>query len=230
MMKTKEALRHIIDTLGQNVIEDKQKLIAVIADLIFDDKQMKFLLELSIKAEIPIKISDFLAGEYIEDYYTEKLIYTVNEKDFNLKLNALKSQFKNDFSLEILAVNSVFDCWVYALEPEPVIVLDQDFVLYQYQNWLGNIITDHFYEKAEAFRQGLAIVGSSPSETDEDIEFLGSYTFSDVKYGFINREGDEVIPLIYDEAEDFNGGLARISLDYKRGFIDRNGNWVKDEK
>ncbi|HZL09737.1 MAG TPA: hypothetical protein VFC65_07050 [Prolixibacteraceae bacterium] len=45
-MKTKEALRGIIDTLGRNVISEKRKLNAVIADIIFDDKKMKFLLEL----------------------------------------------------------------------------------------------------------------------------------------------------------------------------------------
>jgi hypothetical protein len=230
-MKTKEALRDIIDTLGRDVIAEKQKLNAVIADLIFDDKQMKFLLELSIKAEIPIKISSFLDGQYIEDYYADKLIYSVNEKDFNLKLNALKTQFKNDFSLEISAVNSVFDCWVYALEPEPVISYDQRLMgFYEYQNWLGNIISDNLYQEANTFSQGLAVVGAFPEVTDEEIEFWGGINLSEVKYGFINREGKEVIPLIYDEAKSFEGGLARVSIDYKRGFIDRNGDWVKDEK
>ncbi|HZL09525.1 MAG TPA: WG repeat-containing protein [Prolixibacteraceae bacterium] len=142
----------------------------------------------------------------------------------------MKTQFRNDYSLEISAVNNVIDCWVYALEPEPVVSLNQGFIPFcEYQNWLGNIITDHFYQEANSFSQGLAVVGSFPIVTDEEIELWGGINLSEVKYGFINREGKEKIPLIYDDASDFEGGLARVCLGYKRGFIDRNGNWVKDE-
>lgn len=228
-MKTKEALREIIDTLGRSVIDEKQKLNAVIADLIFDDKQMQFLLELSIKAEIPIKISALFDGEFIEDYKTNRPKYSLEENDFNFKLNALKTQFKNDFSLEISAANIVFDCWVYALEPEPVrIFLFPGFI--EYQNWKGNIITNGMYDEANDFSQGLAVVGSFPAVTDDEIMIWGGVNVSEVKYGFIDRDGKEVIPLIYDFAMDFNGGFAQVKLDYTRGFIDRKGNWVKDEK
>lgn len=49
---------------------------------------------------------------------------------------------------------------------------------------------------------------------------------SNGKYGFVNRYGDEVIPLIYDEAEDFDNGEAQVSINGEWFYIDKNGNEV----
>ena len=46
------------------------------------------------------------------------------------------------------------------------------------------------------------------------------------KYGFINREGEIVIPLEYEYAHDFIEGLAAVRLNGKWGFIDTVGNMV----
>ncbi len=46
------------------------------------------------------------------------------------------------------------------------------------------------------------------------------------KWGFIDKSGNEVIPIKYDEAFIFIEGLALVSLNHKRGFIDKNGNEV----
>ena len=43
------------------------------------------------------------------------------------------------------------------------------------------------------------------------------------KYGFIDKNGKEVIPCNYDGASIFNEGLAAIKLNGKWGFIDRDG-------
>lgn len=45
----------------------------------------------------------------------------------------------------------------------------------------------------------------------------------DGKYGFIDRTGKEVIPLIYDDAYGFYDGLAAVEKDGKMGYIDRTG-------
>ena len=41
-------------------------------------------------------------------------------------------------------------------------------------------------------------------------------------------QGKEIIPLMYDNASDFNDGLASVVLNGKRGCIDKSGNWIKD--
>ena len=46
------------------------------------------------------------------------------------------------------------------------------------------------------------------------------------KYGFADENGNIVIPLKYDNAEDFSEGLAKVRLNDKYGFIDKSGNEV----
>lgn len=41
------------------------------------------------------------------------------------------------------------------------------------------------------------------------------------KYGFINKEGQEIIPPIYDSCKNFNKGIARVSIKSKYGFINK---------
>jgi hypothetical protein len=44
--------------------------------------------------------------------------------------------------------------------------------------------------------------------------------------GYINKEGNEMIPFIYDDAWKFKGGLAMVRKDDDRGFIDKEGTVV----
>ncbi len=46
------------------------------------------------------------------------------------------------------------------------------------------------------------------------------------KVGFINIEGKEIIPSIYDDALEFSEGLAVVSLNKKYGFINQTGKVV----
>lgn len=62
-------------------------------------------------------------------------------------------------------------------------------------------------EKA-SFSEGLAIV-----------ELHG-------KMGYIDKEGNEVIPFKYDHAENFKDGIALVKENAKYGYIDKNGNEV----
>jgi len=43
------------------------------------------------------------------------------------------------------------------------------------------------------------------------------------KRGVINKQGEEVIPLIYDDGCRFIEELARVKLDNKCGFINEQG-------
>ncbi|MCX6165801.1 MAG: WG repeat-containing protein, partial [Ignavibacteriae bacterium] len=46
------------------------------------------------------------------------------------------------------------------------------------------------------------------------------------KWGFIDKEGNEVIPIKYDEIFNFKEGLARVKLNNKWGFINEQGREV----
>ncbi|MDR0859311.1 MAG: WG repeat-containing protein [Oscillospiraceae bacterium] len=48
----------------------------------------------------------------------------------------------------------------------------------------------------------------------------------DGKSGYIDKNGNAVIPFIYDKAAPFSEGLAAVLLNEKWGFIDKNGNMV----
>jgi hypothetical protein len=43
------------------------------------------------------------------------------------------------------------------------------------------------------------------------------------KYGFVDKNGLEIIPLTYDEAYSFSDGMARISIFGKNGYINKKG-------
>lgn len=46
------------------------------------------------------------------------------------------------------------------------------------------------------------------------------------KYGYIDESGKEIIPLIYDYAQDFSEGMAGVWENNKYGFIDKTGKLV----
>ena len=46
------------------------------------------------------------------------------------------------------------------------------------------------------------------------------------KWGYIDKQGEIVIPIQYDDAGFFSEGLARVRVNGKYGFIDTKGNMV----
>lgn len=61
------------------------------------------------------------------------------------------------------------------------------------------------YDDVDSFKEGFAIVSLNE------------------KYGFIDQQGKEVIPLKYDDVFSFSEGLARVKLNGKFGFVDQKG-------
>jgi hypothetical protein len=48
------------------------------------------------------------------------------------------------------------------------------------------------------------------------------------KWGFVDIEGNEIIPLIYDEAGNFSDGRARVVLDNREFHINKKGKETGD--
>lgn len=63
-----------------------------------------------------------------------------------------------------------------------------------------------YYDLAEDFSEGLAVVRMTKN------------------WGFINKQGVEVIPLYYDFVSSFKNGLATVCIKDKWGMIDKIGN------
>ena len=74
----------------------------------------------------------------------------------------------------------------------------------------GNVVTKNLYSIIGNFSEGRAVVGESKS--------------NGYKYGYIDGEGREVIPLKYENADDFRDGVALVKIkENKYGLIDKHG-------
>ena len=91
---------------------------------------------------------------------------------------------------------------------------------YGYINTNRENITDFIYSVygSKGYSEGLAAVGKPEHSDDSYIQH--------VAYGYIDTKGNEVIPCIYDQAEDFSEGFAAVELDMKWGFINKSGKQV----
>ncbi len=70
-----------------------------------------------------------------------------------------------------------------------------------YSTWQKEIVIGAKYDRAFQFSNDLALVALGQKNAEGN--FIG-------KYGFIDKRGREIIPLIYDSAESFSGNLAKI--------------------
>ena len=80
---------------------------------------------------------------------------------------------------------------------------------YYYDSWNGG---------TGSFSEGFAKVALKEGEDAEGLPKL--------KYGYIDKTGAEVIPLQYEDAGDFQNGLAKVKKDGKWGYINTKGETV----
>ena len=96
----------------------------------------------------------------------------------------------------------------------------------------GKEVTPMIYDEAGEFYDGLAMVGKEYDNGDSIECEGGTIPNISCKYGFIDKTGKEVIPMIYDQVFDFHEGLAQVSKGNayygtdKFGFIDKTGKEV----
>jgi len=93
--------------------------------------------------------------------------------------------------------------------------------MFGYKDALGTVIIEPQFVHAKEFKERLAVIGTSRGQ--------------DGNYGYINVKGEIVIPCIFNEAYDFNDGIARVMFseateDYRYSYIDKSGNILFDNK
>lgn len=84
-------------------------------------------------------------------------------------------------------------------------------------------VNDAFYD-ARLFKNGLSCVAKKVDL--HEIKFNNDIVNLGYKFGFINKQGHELIPCTLDDADDFSEGLARFREGTKFGLIDTNGSVV----
>ncbi len=81
----------------------------------------------------------------------------------------------------------------------------------------GNVITKKSYGIVGYFNDGRAVVGDSKS--------------GDYKYGYIDRNGKEIIHLKYENADNFKDDIALVKVkDYEYSLIDKDGKILNSYK
>lgn len=93
-------LKNQISDYGIEILEQKQRIKAILSDLLPSEKKTQYLLELSLRSNIPQKLFSI--------FDNERSVW-VSE------IKSAKHYFKTDYFLEDKAVNSVFDCWIEVL-------------------------------------------------------------------------------------------------------------------
>lgn len=119
--------------------------------------------------------------------------------------------------------------------------------LHGFINYAGNVVIEPIYSAAEMFSEDLArvvlddvtrYIGSS-GEVKFSVDFESADSFrgglarvqdESYKFGYINKSGETVIPLIYDLAGAFECGLAPVSKARRWGAINVKGDFVIEPK
>ncbi|MBP9186931.1 MAG: WG repeat-containing protein [Bacteroidia bacterium] len=81
---------------------------------------------------------------------------------------------------------------------------------------------------ARPFKNGLS--GIAKKSDIHETKFSHDIVNLGYKFGYINKQGVEVIACIYDDADDFDNGYARVKTDRTFGVIDTLGNQIIKSK
>ena len=90
-------------------------------------------------------------------------------------------------------------------------------------NLSGDVIVPCEYDVVYHCKNGMIMVYNGESITLDGGEKTAS---GEGKYGFYTQDGEMVVPLTYERAKDFNGGVAFVRKNSKYGAVDTMGNSV----
>lgn len=160
MKSVPDTLKTLIATHGKEIVNQPQRLKAMLADLLPHEKRMRYLVDLSLQAEIP------------------KKIMAIQNENFSLwdtKINSLKLYFKEEYFLEDKPIKLIFDCWV-----EVILFVDALFLSQNCHNFKEEYI-DEYGVKYNADKTQLIKLSDNLIEYSvlDSVVEIGSYAFAE---------------------------------------------------
>ncbi len=218
-------LNNMLQIYGRELLQNQQRLTAMISDLFGHDKRTKNILLLSIKENIPQKISRLLDND-----------------NQDIELRALQNRLQEDSFLHQDAAEQMISYWRFILKSA---VPDDSFeIVWQdgycgFRSSNGEMITPFKYDFAREFNCGLArveindkfgfvnksgieIIPIKYNNAEHFYDGLCRVEIND-KFGFINERGIVIIPIIYDFLYYFSEGLCAAKINGKYGYINKSG-------
>ena len=221
-------LQKLIEVYGVELLQQEQRLSAMISDVFAHDKRTKKMLLLSVKERVP-----------------QQFFALTDNCEYELRLNAMhlhlmeEAFINEDTAALILSIwQNTFD---FLLPDETFEILCKEGY-YGYRNSRGKMITPIKYNFAEKFKKGFAkininglwsFIDKSGGELttlkyDRVGDFSGEMAIVEQNgaFGFIDNIGNEVISLKYENVEPFAEGLAKVKYAGKWGLIDTKENEI----
>jgi hypothetical protein len=173
-------------------------------------------------------------------------IYNLQLSKDELTLIPFKKENKwgfKDFK-NVLIIESIYDDYFPFQEGKAAVKKDENW---GFINIKGDVCSDFIYERVESYYDGMAAV--SIRSTNEYSTVTNTFGISKIdnstyqvdrqyflKWGFINHDGELVIPIQYENVKRFSEGLAMVETlinyydgmiwnekKYKYDFIDKTG-------
>jgi hypothetical protein len=139
------------------------------------------------------------------------LIAAISTSAQKKNLKSLENQIYQ-MKIREVAMQHQLDSLCAVNESNNVIVSQLEIVIDGLNSLIGQTNGTLKYEVKGRLNNGLALVKQ------------GLY------FGYVNGQGDLVIPAQYEDAHDFHKGLARVKINDKWGFIDTSGRFVIEPK
>ncbi len=106
---------------------------------------------------------------------------------------------------------------------------DENSKLWGFKKINGDIAIPAKFTFAYAFSDGFAAVNMGGEVRLID-EYTDEYVVVGGKWGYINKQGELVIPLQFDGADFFENGFAIVEKNTKKTFIDKTGKAITEFK
>lgn len=146
------------------------------------------------------------------------------------ELNSLEKQTNTESDLDITWVNTEKTDFIIRYEHTGdnnryVVEYLEDGLTYPLvvNKETGEVVKTEKYDGMYGYTEGLAAVYYADRQIFDDGRH---YTIENYRCGFIDVDGNEVIPTIYDRAYPFSDGLAEVENAGKFGYISHDGNIV----
>lgn len=194
VLSTEVILANMLQAYGTDLLQNQQRLSAMISDLFAHDNKTKRLLLLSVRENIPAQLAAL-----------------TNNSERNTQTLAIQHRLADEAFLKDEVAEQIVNIWTCAMGWDNEESDDSFEIVWKngycgFINGKGDMITTYKYDEILPFSEGLAPVRLYD------------------KWGFIDKKGKEICPLKYNRvAESFSEGLACVKFNGKYGFIDKKG-------